>query len=177
MVTDNFEELHYQYGTLLHGHPVVNGMSGYNSGLQRLFRDPAGPLYDWERPGAVVRMLRAIGIRYVVVHPGDYTRDERRDQQEERSIELLRNSGQVVTERQLYGARAFELESWTESLSGPAGSPIRFASLYRNGEPERRSRTVSDGRRPRYAGGSPSRTERPRSTSPSISRRMSRPSS
>jgi len=124
MVTDNFEELHYQYGTLLHGHPVVNGMSGYNSGLQRLFRDPAGPLYDWERPGAVVRMLRAIGIRYVIVHPGDYTRDERRDQQEERSIELLRNSGQVVTERQLYGARAFELESWTESLSWPAGSPI-----------------------------------------------------
>ena len=124
MVTDNFEELHYQYGTLLHGHPVVNGMSGYNSGLQRLFRDPAGPLYDWEHPGAVVRMLRAVGIRYVVVHPGDYTHDERRDQQEERSIELLRNSGQVVTERQLFGARVFELESWTESLPEPAGSPL-----------------------------------------------------
>ena len=124
MVTDNFEELHYQYGTLLHGHPVVNGMSGYNSGLQRLFRNPAGPLYDWDRPGAVVRMLRAVGIRYVVVHHGDYTRDERRDQEEERSIEMLRNSGQVVTDRQLYGARVFELESWTGSLPEPAGSPI-----------------------------------------------------
>jgi hypothetical protein len=124
MVTDNFEELHYQYGTLLHGHPVVNGMSGYNSGLQRLFRNPAGPLYDWDRPGAVVRMLRAVGIRYVVVHHGDYTRDERRDHEEERSIELLRNSGQLVTERQVYGARVFELESWTASVSEPAGSPI-----------------------------------------------------
>jgi hypothetical protein len=124
MVTDNFEELHYQYGTLLHGHPIVNGMSGYNSGLQRLFRNPAGPLYDWDRPGAVVRMLRAVGIRYVVVHRGDYTRDQRRDREEERSIELLRTSGQLVTDREMYGARVFELESWTESLPAPAGSPI-----------------------------------------------------
>jgi hypothetical protein len=124
MVTDTFEELHYQYGTLLHGHPVVNGMSGYNSGLQRLFRNPEGPLYDWDRPGAVVRMLRAVGIRYVVVHHGDYTRDERRDREEERSIELLRTSGQLVTDREMYGARVFELESWTESLPEPAGSPI-----------------------------------------------------
>ena len=124
MVTDNFEELNYQYGTLFHHHPLVNGMSGYNSGLQRLFRNPAGPLYDWDRPAAVVRMLRAIGIRYVVVHPGDYTRNQQRDREEERSIALLRSSGQVVVERQLYGARVFALKSWDEPLPTQEGTPI-----------------------------------------------------
>jgi Bacterial membrane protein YfhO len=148
MVTDNFEELHYQYGTLRHGHPLVNGMSGYNSGLQRLFRNPAGPLYDWERPDAVVRMLRAVGIRYVVVHHGDYTREERRTREEEKSVELLRNSGQVVGERQLYGARVFELESRSETSSEPVGSPIdaRLVTITVN-QNEERARFLTDGDR------------------------------
>jgi len=121
MVTDNFEELHYQFGTLRHRHPLVNGMSGYNSGLQRLFRNMEGPLYDWDRPAAVVRMLRALGIRYVAIHPGDYTRGAHASGEQNHTIDLLRRSGQVTAEQELFGSHVFELLPPDLPASPPAG--------------------------------------------------------
>ena len=39
---NDFQEMSYQYATLFHGHPIVNGYSGYDSPLQALLRNPNG---------------------------------------------------------------------------------------------------------------------------------------
>jgi hypothetical protein len=64
--------LTYQYATLTHGHPIVNGYSGYGSPLQEFLGGAASPLNDPGRIGEALDLLRAVGVRYVVVHPRDY---------------------------------------------------------------------------------------------------------
>src|SRR4029077_10444923 len=70
--TNQFQELHYEYATLFHGHPLVNGFSGWSTPLQELLRQPWMPIYDYARFAATVRMFRSIGVRYIVVHATDY---------------------------------------------------------------------------------------------------------
>jgi hypothetical protein len=64
--------LTYQYATLLHGHPIVNGYSGYGSALQEFLGGAASPLHDLDRMDAAIEALRAVGVRYLLVHPGDF---------------------------------------------------------------------------------------------------------
>lgn len=64
--------LTYQYATLQHGHPIVNGYSGYGSPLQEFLGGAASPLNDLDRIGDALELLRAVGVRYVLVHPHDY---------------------------------------------------------------------------------------------------------
>jgi hypothetical protein len=64
--------LTYQYATLAHGHPIVNGYSGYGSALQEFLGGGASPLNDLERIEDSLNLLRAVGVRYVLVHPRDY---------------------------------------------------------------------------------------------------------
>ncbi len=64
--------LTYQYATLLHGHPIINGYSGYGSPLQEFLGGAASPLNDLDRMDAALDLLRAVGVRYVLVHPHDY---------------------------------------------------------------------------------------------------------
>ena len=64
--------LTYQYATLVHGHPIVNGYSGYGAPLQEFLGGAASPLNDLDRIGDALAMLRAVGVRYVLVHPRDY---------------------------------------------------------------------------------------------------------
>ena len=58
----------YQYNTLLHGRPIVNGYSGYGYGLQDFLGGPGSPLRDPEALPGMLEGLRAIGVRYVVLH-------------------------------------------------------------------------------------------------------------
>ena len=64
--------LTYQYATLSHGHPIMNGYSGYGSPLQEFLGGAASPLNDLDRIGDALGLLRAVGVRYVLVHPRDY---------------------------------------------------------------------------------------------------------
>jgi hypothetical protein len=64
--------LTYQYATLSHGHPIVNGYSGYGSSLQEFLGGAASPLNDLDRMDAALEALRAVDVRYVLVHPGDF---------------------------------------------------------------------------------------------------------
>ena len=64
--------LTYQYATLTHHHPIVNGYSGYNSSLQAFLGGAASPLNDLDHLGDALDLLRDIGVRYVLVHPHDY---------------------------------------------------------------------------------------------------------
>lgn len=64
--------LTYQYATLVHGHPIVNGYSGYGAPLQEFLGGAASPLNDLDRIGDALGLLRAVGVRYVLIHPRDY---------------------------------------------------------------------------------------------------------
>jgi hypothetical protein len=64
--------LTYQYATLSHGHPIVNGYSGYGSSLQEFLGGAASPLNDLGRIEDALGLLAAVGVRYVLVHPADY---------------------------------------------------------------------------------------------------------
>lgn len=108
VLTNDYQEMHYQYATLFHGHPVVNAHSGYDTPLLGMFRDSRSPLIDFDRFPATVRMLRDLGIRYVVVHPDDYSMPTQREI--EPTINGLRNSKYLVREAHVLGAFIFELE-------------------------------------------------------------------
>jgi hypothetical protein len=58
----------YQYLTLVHQHPIVNGHSGYYPPLLTFLGSGHSPFNEAERLGDVVDMLRRIGVRYLVLH-------------------------------------------------------------------------------------------------------------
>ncbi|MCX6550906.1 MAG: hypothetical protein NTY02_07855 [Acidobacteria bacterium] len=64
--------LEYQLSTLAHGHPIVNGYSGYGYGLQDFLGGPASPLAYTDELPHTLRGLRQLGVRYVVVHPSRF---------------------------------------------------------------------------------------------------------
>jgi hypothetical protein len=65
-------EFQYEYMTLVHGHPVVNGHSGYLSPLLQYLGGGHSPLQDVDHLDAALAMASAIGVRYIVAHPGDF---------------------------------------------------------------------------------------------------------
>ena len=60
----------YLYGTLSHGNRIVNGYSGYGSALQDFVAGP--PFTEIGRLPFALEMARALGIRWIVVHPTLY---------------------------------------------------------------------------------------------------------
>jgi hypothetical protein len=112
--------LDYQFMTLVHGHPIVNGFSGYVTTLVDVLGSPLSPLYDFERFPAAVRMLRSLGIRYVFVHPSDYDGASTAAGLPDRTIRALRDSGQIAKEAGLPKVTAFELTPWDP----PAGADV-----------------------------------------------------
>jgi hypothetical protein len=121
----NFQDLHYQYATLLHQDPLINGFSGYNMPVVEFLRAPSSPLYDYERFGATVRMLQSLGVRYVMLHRGDYNLTSQFAHEMDRTIGALRDSGQVVREAALLGVRAVELQPWS-GTSAPQEAVVRI---------------------------------------------------
>jgi hypothetical protein len=108
-MTAQFQELNYQYATLFHDHPLINGFTGWPSPLQQLLRHPRAPLYDYDRYSATVTMLRSLGVRYVFVHPGDYNLAQLADGELGATVDGFRRSAQVRAEMRLLDVYAFEL--------------------------------------------------------------------
>ncbi|MEP6467752.1 MAG: discoidin domain-containing protein, partial [Parafilimonas sp.] len=104
--------LDYQFMTLVHGHPIVNGFSGYVTPLVDVLGSQLSPLYDFDRFPAAVRMLRSLGIRYVFVHPDDYDAGSIAAGLPDRTIRALRDSAQIAKEAALPRVTAFELTPW-----------------------------------------------------------------
>ena len=50
----------------------MNGYSGYGTPLQEFLGGAASPLNDLDRIEDALELLRAIGVRYVLVHPRDF---------------------------------------------------------------------------------------------------------
>jgi hypothetical protein len=60
----------HQYRTLEHGHRIVNGYSGYGSALQDFVGGP--PFNEPAHVPDALAMARAIGLRWILVHPDLY---------------------------------------------------------------------------------------------------------
>ena len=65
-------EFLYQYMTLVHGHRVVNGHSGYVTPLALWLGAGHSPLREPARQGEALAVLRGIGVRYLVLHRAAY---------------------------------------------------------------------------------------------------------
>ena len=58
----------YELEAVRHRHPIVNGYSGWKSLLQEWFAGDASPLRDPRQLPEALRGLRAIGVRYILLH-------------------------------------------------------------------------------------------------------------
>jgi hypothetical protein len=106
--TDNFQEVHYQYATLFHSHPIVNGYSGYGSTLQESLRT-LQPRADSAEFAWALRTLREIGVQYVVVHTNDFLTNGNSGRVEW-YMDELRHSPQVVSQADVFnGVAVFTL--------------------------------------------------------------------
>ena len=63
----------YQYNTLFHRHPVINGYSGYGYALQDFLGGPGSPIGDPDAIPGLLTALREIGVHYVVLHPSEFS--------------------------------------------------------------------------------------------------------
>ena len=100
--------LTYQYATLAHHHPILNGYSGYGSALQSWLGGPTTPLNELLRMDVFVDMLQALGVRYVIVHTLDHSDRAFAHQ----TVESLRALGpQISEERTFGGTKAFRLSA------------------------------------------------------------------
>jgi len=69
---DDARNFRYQYLTLMHGHRIVNGHSGYYPPLLTFFGSGHSPLNETDRFGDVLDMLRRIGVGHVVMHLAEF---------------------------------------------------------------------------------------------------------
>jgi hypothetical protein len=69
--------LRYQLAALRHGKPLINGSSGFISPFVTLFQGAGSPLNTLDTVDDALRIVRAIGGRYLVVHLHEYRNDAR----------------------------------------------------------------------------------------------------
>jgi hypothetical protein len=124
LMAAQFQELHYQYATLFHHHPMINGFTGWPSPLLQLLRQPRAPLYDYARYTATVTMLRSLGVRYVFVHPGDYNVTQLADGELRETVDGFRRSGQLLGEARVFDVSAFELAPFPVAADPQPLTPI-----------------------------------------------------
>jgi hypothetical protein len=119
--------LTYQYATLVHGHPIVNGYSGRGSALQSFLGGGSSPLVELDRMDGALDLVQAVGIRYVIVHPPDY---EDRDTGLQ-TIAAIRSSPSHVAEEFVFpGGVAFRLTDGAATAArAPAGARIDSRGL------------------------------------------------
>jgi hypothetical protein len=118
----------YEYISLVHRQPIMNGRSGYNSAMQKFYGGPASPLAELERFGDSVRALRDLGIRTVTVHRpffGDPALAAS-------MVEALRSEReQVVEEVRFEGMHIFTLAASSAAERGPLRPLVPESALRR----------------------------------------------
>jgi hypothetical protein len=115
----------YQFRTLLHGHRIVNGYSGYGSALQDFLTGP--PTTEPDGFGDTVALARALSIRYVVVHGQLYP-----DRETARRIadDIRAQTAHVVRATAFGPVTVFELRApESAALPRPVGAEIPQASF------------------------------------------------
>ena len=111
--------LFYQFNTLRHRHPIVNGYTGWPSVLQEFLGGPAALFDDPDSVGDVLEALRAIGVRYLLLHEWTYEHPEQ-PSRIRAAIRSLRS--QTSDERQFAATVAWRLTDQPAPLK-PASPP------------------------------------------------------
>ena len=124
------------YATLQHGHPLVNGFSGFSTPLVRYFEDST-KLRDYRQYNDVLNGLRAVGVRYVVI-PGHRFRNA-----EEVSILVtaIQNEVEHLENSWFFGTNwIFELKPSDESYELPqnTGSRINRSAFHASASHDQR---------------------------------------
>lgn len=109
----------YMFRTLLHGHPIVNGYSGYGTALQDFLAGP--PFGELESVPPAVAFCAGLGLRYLVVH-GQLYADAAFGRQLAAAIRA--QPEHVVRERTFGSVTIFELRPASLSPPQPSGTPI-----------------------------------------------------
>jgi hypothetical protein len=91
----------YQFNSIWHRHPIVNGYSGWKSMLQEWLAAPASPLREPGYVADTLRGLRAIGVRYVLLH--------------EATFSDVREAARLVAEIRAAGDQVAAEQHWPET--------------------------------------------------------------
>ena len=110
----------YEYQTLFHRQPIVNGASGYTPGLHAFVGGFGSPLVEASQLEDGLRMLRALGVRTVIVHPHDY----RNADVGAWTVEALRAASQVSEQQRFPALEIFTLAPLNAS-ERPEGQSAR----------------------------------------------------
>ncbi len=105
-----------QFGALVHGHPVVNGVSRLQSPVIELINGSAFPLARPDTASEAIAPLRALGVRYVLIAPEEY---EDRDLGRA-IIDALAASDQIARKVTFGVFTAFELKPWPAAAQAAA---------------------------------------------------------
>lgn len=121
-------DLAYQWAIAKHGHPIVNGYSGYGSPLARFLARQGSPLAELERTDELLSFLRSIGVRYVVARNRPPYRES--PGRPARALEAIRAAAeQVAREDRVPSAVIFTLRE-----ASPEASPAPLSSETLAGE-------------------------------------------
>jgi hypothetical protein len=130
------QTLVYQYATLQHERPILNGSSGFKPPLIELLEGEASPFQDLDHLADALQMARALGVRYVMLHEDDF--ESRAHLQ--RLTELLRGAiDHVEGERAFGGIRIFALRAADAAAPAPPMAPPLPTSRFRlfaSGQPQ-----------------------------------------
>jgi hypothetical protein len=118
----------YQLEALRHRHPIVNGYSGFKSALQEWLGGPSSPLRERGQLGEALAGLRAIGVRYVILHDATFATPP-----EAASLaQAIRSTtGQFVEEHRFGDTWAWRLADRPRVAAAPSGAlaPIDRRSM------------------------------------------------
>ncbi len=107
--------LRYQLAALRHGHALVNGSSGFVTPLVALLQSPSSPFTTLDTVDDALRVLRAIGTRYVVAHRHEYL-DSARGHAEAMFDTIAADTSQVEEVRTFGDTTVFVLRAGTPAV-------------------------------------------------------------
>jgi hypothetical protein len=111
--------LAYQYNTLLHRHPVVNGYAGRGSAFQDYLGDFASPFRQRDEVGDALQGLRALNVRFVILHRDVASRrPELRWTEPDLLAEAIDRAAGMVEEKRQFG----EAVAWRLAPPVPSSS-------------------------------------------------------
>ena len=124
------------YATLQHGHPLVNGFSGFSTPLVRYFED-SKKLRDYRQYNDVLNGLRAVGVRYVVIHGHRF----RNAEEVSILVTAIQNEVEHLENSWFFGTNwIFELKPSDESYELPqnTGSRINRSAFHASASHDQR---------------------------------------
>lgn len=119
------KEFEYQYMTLVHGHRIVNGHSGYVTPLAVWLRGGHSPLRESGRQRDAVEMLRSLGVRYLVIHRRLYEDPSLFDE----LMRVVDEDPQVIGHRTFENTTVAALAPFELAPVPPSVTPIPASSI------------------------------------------------